>query len=240
MQAACRPAESAGRWTCSKNEGALPAPDDLVERVRGPVLPSSPTATRADAVKPRFSIARLLGVIAACGVGFAALRDPSEWWASITFTSALLGLAFAALYSAYRTGPRRAYWSAFTAFGLGYMLLAFGPWCETAIRPRLLTTRVLDFAYLKLNPPPNGRPLRFSPDGRVLPIGGPDATARIWGPDPTRQARFETIGHSVTALLLAGLAGLAARRFHARRDDRHRETAEKAAGIALDVLKAGL
>jgi hypothetical protein len=187
-------------------------------------------------MRPRF----LLAAVAFCGVSFAALRDPTDWWASTAFTGTLLGLAFAALYSVYRKGPGRAFWRGFTAFGVGYLVLAFGPWCETAVRPRLLTTRLLDALYPALHPAPDGtvrlwdattgKPVSgvaFSPDGRRV--------ARVVT-SAARQEHFQDIGHSMASLLLAGLAGLAARRFHDHRDERHRETAEKAVGAGGGAL----
>jgi hypothetical protein len=192
----------------------------------------------------RFTIGLPLAVIAACGVGFAALRDPNDWWSSLAFTAALLGLAFAALYAAYRKGPRRAFWAAFTAFGWGHLALAFGPGCETAIRPRLLTTKLLDALLPVLHPAAGGtvrlwdattgRPINsvaFSPDGKVL-----SWRVKTAGTQAAAREHFQDVGHSLASLLLAGLAGLAARRFHARRDERHRE----AAGVVMKVLEAGL
>jgi hypothetical protein len=199
-------------------------------------------------MRPRFTIGLLLAVIAACGIWFAALRDLSDWWASVLFSAALLGFALAALYAAYRKGPKRAFWAAFTAFGWGYMALAFGPGCETAIRPRLLTTKLLDALLPVLHPAADGtvrlwdattgRPVNsvaFSPDGKVL--SWRVATA---GTQAAAREHFQDIGHSLASLLLAGLAGLTARRFYARRDERHKETAEKAAGVVMKVLEAGL
>jgi hypothetical protein len=200
----------------------------------------------------RITIARLIAAIGFIGLGLAALRFATELWASLVFTSTLLVLALAATYAAQRRGPRRAFWSAFVAFGVGYMVLAFGPWCETAIRPRLLTTKVLDALYPLVTPGPEGtealwdyatarRGTRFSPDGRILHVWNPDPSVRIWWwPDATRQARFQTIGHSLFALLPAVIGGTASRYFHAHRDERRREAAEKVAGVLVRVLEAGL
>ena len=191
-------------------------------------------------MRPRITIARLIAAIAFIGVGLAALRYATELWASGVFTSTLLVLGMAAAYAAQRRGPRRAFWSAFVAFGTGYMILAFGPWFEVSIRPRLLTTKVLDALYPLVTPGPEGREAlwdyatgrrvtRFSPDGRILPIWNPDPSVRIWWwPDATRQARFQTIGHSLFALLMAAIGGTVSGYFYANRDERRREAAKKA------------
>lgn len=193
-------------------------------------------------MSPRITIARLLAAIVLIGIGLAALRTASEWWASFVFTMTLLGLALAAVHAVQRRGTRRAYWSAFVAFGAGYLVLSFGPWFEAAIRPRLLTTRVLDLADRRLTPEQPGvaPPRSFSPDGRIHPIGVADVTVRLRGPDETRRERFQTIGHCLSALVVATLGGLAARYSYDRRDERRREAAEKAAGVLLRVLEAGL
>src|SRR5262245_4152001 len=103
-------------------------------------------------MRPRFTISRLIAAVVFCGVGLAALRFATAWWASVVFTATLLALALAALYATQQRGPRRAFWAAFAAFGAGYLLLAFGPWCETAIRPRLATTKALEALMLLLHP----------------------------------------------------------------------------------------
>ena len=152
----------------------------------------------------RVSIAGLMALVTLAGIGFASLRYATEWWASLVFTATLLGFALAAAYAVHRRGPRRAFWSAFVAFGSGYLVLAFGPWFETSIRPRLLTTKLLALAYPRVAQGTRGEsPLRFSPDGRVHPVGHPEDSAGIWGPDASRPDRFQSIGHSLAALLLA-------------------------------------
>src|SRR3954451_19107383 len=100
-------------------------------------------------MKTRLSIASLLSVIIFSLAAFSA----TGWWASVVFTATLSVFSLAALNLAYRRGRRRAFWSAFVAFGFGYLALAFGPWCETAIRPRLLTTKLLSSAYPLLHRP---------------------------------------------------------------------------------------
>lgn len=194
----------------------------------------------------RFTIARVIAAIGFCGVGLAALRYASDWWASGVFSATLLSLAFAAAYAAQRRGPRRAFWAAFVAFGAGYLVLAFGPWCESAIRPRLVTAKLLDTLYPLLHPTPDpettvrvwdaatGKPVTgvsFTPDGKFVATGSPQTPA---------PRGFQDIGHSLFALLLAAIGGTASRYSHAHRDERRREAAEKAAGVLLRVLEAGM
>src|SRR3954470_585194 len=141
----------------------------------------------------RFSIRGVMALVLIVAVGIAALRSATGWAASLGFTMTLLGLSLAIPFAANRRGPGRAFWSAFVAFGFGYLLLAFGPWCETSIRPRLLTTKMLDALYPFVTPEADRsvgiwdattekRILSFSPDGHILMPARSDPAARLWGP----------------------------------------------------------
>lgn len=99
--------------------------------------------------KARSSIARLMSLVLACGVGVAALHSPTPLWTATIYTLALalLGLAVPGLI--YRTGPRRAFWVGFAAFGWGYWFLALSPWIGDQVRPHLFATTLLnDFRTL--------------------------------------------------------------------------------------------
>src|SRR5690348_13036383 len=190
-----------------------------------------------------FSIASLLAAIIFCGVGLAALRSATGWWASGVFTATLLGLALAAVYAVHRRGTRRAFWSAFVAFGSGYMLLAFCPGCETSIRPRLLTTRLLD-ALSPIVHPGGERAIRLwdvtDPEPHYVAYTPQGGSATVTGTPTLVRRHFQDIGHSLIALLLAMIGGTASRYFYAHRDERRREAAEKAAGVMLKIIEAGL
>ncbi|QDV35325.1 hypothetical protein [Tautonia plasticadhaerens] len=177
-------------------------------------------------MRPRFTIAGLLALVAASGVAFAALRHADEPVASLIVTGTLLALGVASLGAAFRRGKSRAYLAGIAAFGWGYMILALGPGAEESLRPRLLTTRLLDGLYPALNPDPGGavriwdsgkgKPLlSVSPDGRtVMPLGSESTTIQgLWG---YSSEPFQDVGHSVTASILALLGGMVARAFAAR------------------------
>jgi hypothetical protein len=201
-------------------------------------------------MKTRTTILGLMAVVLFAAIGFAALRGATNWWASSIFTMTLTGLAFAALYAEYRRGERRAFWAAFAVFGWGYLVLTFCPGCEIKIRPRLVTTNLLDalLPIVHLGPVPTVRlwdattgkpvnagspvnPVRFSPDSRLIGWG--------MGTSPARES-FQDIGHSLVALLLAGIGGVASRYLHAHRDERRKEAVERAAGVILKVIETGL
>jgi hypothetical protein len=132
----------------------------------------------------RISIGGLMALVILAGVGFAALRSASELGASLLFTLALGLLATAILGAMFRRGRQQAFWAGFALFGLGSMLLGFGPWADTAIRPRLLTTRLSHQLYPMFNPTSGGSvrlwdvatgmPVhegRFDPEGHFSPMG---------------------------------------------------------------------
>jgi hypothetical protein len=199
-------------------------------------------------MKPRSSIKWLLAVAGLSGIALAALGSATDWWASGIFTATLLAFALAAPYAAYRRGARRAFWSAFVAFGAGYLLLAFCPGCETSIRPRLLTTRLLG-ALSAIVHPASGRSVRLGnaadaepPPAVAVPHRGgtEEGTTQMTGTSMPVRRHFQDIGHSLIALLLATIGGTASRYFYGNRDERRREAAEKAAGVLLRIIEAGL
>jgi hypothetical protein len=198
-------------------------------------------------MKPfRVSIAGLMAVVLLVAVGVAALRSASDLWAGALFTLALGVLAIAALGAVSLRGRQRASWAGFAALGWGYLLLAFGPWCDTAIRPRLLTTKLLDILAAWKAPAPQGiamsrapQPLRLSWDVSTFrPATGSDSSTILldesmsvtpsnvvqWlppvtpGPAGPSRESSQDIGHALAALLVAFLGGRAALFFVARRE----------------------
>src|SRR5262249_32383629 len=164
-------------------------------------------------MKARTTILGLMAFVLLVAIGFAALREATGWWASGAFSATLLVLALAAAYAVHRRGPRRAFWSAFAAFGWSYMLFAFCPVCETSIRPRLLTTKLLDALAPIVHPATNAELLYavvVSPQG-----GTEDGMAAVTGNPAAVRQHFQDIGHSMIALLLAAIGGIASRSFYA-------------------------
>jgi hypothetical protein len=96
--------------------------------------------------KLRFNIANLLVLILVLGVGFAALRESSEFWASGLFTATLGSLLISILLAVYRTDSRRPFWIGFALFGWTYLGFSLVP----SIESRLITTKALAFLDSKL------------------------------------------------------------------------------------------
>jgi hypothetical protein len=97
--------------------------------------------------KLRFNIASLLLVVLVAGVGFAALRESNEIWASGVFTITLGVLLISIVLATHRREKRRAFWLGFAVFGAGYLALSLIP----SIESRLLTRKALDYLDSKVS-----------------------------------------------------------------------------------------
>jgi hypothetical protein len=162
-------------------------------------------------MKPRLSILGLMGVIVFVAVGFAALRYPTELWASVIFTLAGLILLVAVVKVVHQEGPGRSFWLGFSVFGWGHLLLAF--WSSIGFNstphlvpfPKLLTSRLADVVLLSINP------------------GHGNTNLGIYWRMVTSSGTFEPvlqISHCLLSLLVALIGGIVTARF--LRDDQPR------------------
>ena len=78
----------------------------------------------------RLTIANLMIVVLFVGLGFAALRNANEFWASATFTLAILAVSTAVVVAGARKGRARMTWFGFAVFG-GASLLIWLSTCQT-------------------------------------------------------------------------------------------------------------
>ena len=78
--------------------------------------------------KFRFSISALMGLVVAAAIGFAALREGSEAWASVTFTATAIILLMALPLLIYSRGAIRAAWVGFALFGWAFFAFTFSSW----------------------------------------------------------------------------------------------------------------
>jgi hypothetical protein len=76
----------------------------------------------------RFTIANLMVVVLYVGLGFAALRNPNGFWASATFTLAIMAVSAAVVGAVARKGQARMTWLGFAVFGWASLLI----WLTTA------------------------------------------------------------------------------------------------------------
>jgi hypothetical protein len=64
----------------------------------------------------RFTLAQLMAIVLYCGFGFAALRNANAFWASATFSLAIITVSVA-LAGAYARKEGRTSWAGFATAG---------------------------------------------------------------------------------------------------------------------------
>ncbi len=216
--------------------------------------------------RPRFSLGTLLLAVLSAGVAFAALKSPSELWASALFTTAVAVLLVATLMAIHRRERGRAYWLGFALCGWVYLILSLVP--ETT--PRLATTGLLDALFARVHGHTGevvsvdflrqGRRLgqrggglksvhsvAFSPDGRHLVTHGVGFTSvRVWDVSTGRPLSvasadpegFRQVGHSLLALLIALVGGRVSLHLHETRDQQPSEPTEGDGSIRAPTTAA--
>lgn len=153
----------------------------------------------------RFSLAGLLGFVTVAAIGFVVLRNASEVWGQVMFTSAVAVLLFGVLAAMYRRRQARAFWVGFLVFGWAYMVMVYGPWFEGHVGRRLVTTGVLGSVHATLQKPT-----------QVLFYRGDDEQYLSQLESSLAQtdrslAHVEAVGQPLFALLFALVGGVAGR-----------------------------
>ncbi len=164
-------------------------------------------------MRPRNSICQLLIVVAFFAIGFAALGNPTEFWAWCSFAIALAIVGFACLEVLLSRGSDRRRFVAMAVCGGGYLMLTFNPWFSTEVSPYLATTWIIDHL-----PQPNPGILECPDDNTSVPGAGLQTYSvsgfQRWNYVATVVPATDTrqqIGHSIFAIVFACLGGLAAR-----------------------------
>ncbi|MFO0959736.1 MAG: hypothetical protein U0800_20250 [Isosphaeraceae bacterium] len=170
-------------------------------------------------VRPRFTLAGLLGAIVLCGIGFAALRTPSPLWANLMFTAAVISLMVAAINVAFARGGRRRFWAGFAICGGAYFAMCFVPGLKEDMLLRLATTPVLEWLYERTiaeetsaNPNPIqvqglAYDLALVTQSGSFTLGPPPQGIRLWNSptnSPTTVARWMAVDPSDGAGLMLG------------------------------------
>jgi len=184
-------------------------------------------------IRPRLSIAALMGFIFIFGVGLAAFRYTNKLWASFFFSLAIGAMVIASLGAVFHRGLPQRFWAGYAICGWLYLVMNFGPWFEYEVSPYLFTTACLDLIYPHVAAPE--QTAMVDKGNAVFGLAGgfgagPSAPENIWQHwtlidnaagqfavsnnfDVNRSKPFQLIGHALLALLFAYLGGLTARRF---------------------------
>lgn len=73
--------------------------------------------------RPRLTIAQLITIILFVGVAFAALRNANEFWASATYTLAVITVSTALVGAIAHKGKFHMTWIAFAVFGWACLII---------------------------------------------------------------------------------------------------------------------
>ena len=96
----------------------------------------------------RFTLAQLMTIVLFIGFGFAALRNPNEFWMSATYTLAFLMISVAPLGALARKGRDRMAWAGFAVFGWARLLVGALPYLTDHAYGQIPSPKLLGFAYL--------------------------------------------------------------------------------------------
>jgi MFS family permease len=92
----------------------------------------------------RFSIRTLMAFVLVSAIGLAALRNANDLWAGMLLLLALAAVGAAMMGAVILRGRERYWWAGFAFFGGGYLAFAVGPWLSDTFQPQLGTTLSLD------------------------------------------------------------------------------------------------
>jgi hypothetical protein len=203
----------------------------------------------------QFTIGRLALVVIIAAVTFAALKQPEEASAAAMSTLVLATMGLAILGVVYRRERRRAFWVGYLIFGGGYLVASTAPGLKEAMRPRLVTSALIDASFPKIHPkgqegqqqiavtgnltgpsgPASVVQFQASSGGANLPTPGvstgtlPNASYKIslFGVALSGPSEeYREIGHGSCALLGGLLGGLLGQLALATRDGKRRERTE--------------
>jgi hypothetical protein len=156
--------------------------------------------------RPRFTLAQLLAAVVFIGLGLAALRSASLFWASAVFSLTVALLSTAVLVVMARRGRARMTWLGFALFGWIYLGTTFGPWSDTngVKAPPYVTRLAVDYwdaRFWRINGGTGTVLWRdTAPPGEML--------VSRFAASPTLPDSFQVrrIGHCLAAILV-GLGG---------------------------------
>jgi hypothetical protein len=158
------------------------------------------------------------------------------------FSVAMAFLTVAIIGAIHARGPARPFWSGFAIGGWMYLLLQYGPFCESQVGPYTFPSAVLDLLHAAIaptpvQPPPTQGGMMQMMRGMMgsgstmqnvsAPGTSPAPSVWLgyaepnWGPGrywngPQASHTFFRIGHSLLCLITALAAGLLARWFATR------------------------
>lgn len=93
----------------------------------------------------RLSIAGLMSIVLCIGVGVAALRSPTDLWASTIYTITLAAIGLAVPGIIYRRRAKRAFWIGFATFACVYWIASStNNWLGDQTSKKLVTRHLIE------------------------------------------------------------------------------------------------
>ncbi|SIO27235.1 hypothetical protein SAMN05444166_3380 [Singulisphaera sp. GP187] len=182
----------------------------------------------------RLSILSPMSIVVVIAIGFAALKKPTELWASAIFTLALVVFLTSILGAAACRGRSRMTWLGSALFGGAYLALCFGA-CprinNEGLRPPPLLVTVLlnklksdgylvakDWTVAAVILPQNSSQLSVSPNEYEVnvAIAPPRNTFLTYTDLKFDVSPYKQISHSIGSLLFAAIGGLLSLAFTTR------------------------
>ena len=125
-----------------------------------------------ETLRLKYSTLSLLAIVAFLAFACAAIVNANSLWAGITVNIAIGAMFWAAAGAICRRGEARGFWLCFLVFGGGYLVLSFGPWFSTSVRPHLVTAELASKLYdavRRIEPPKaGGATVYLAVSGRVF------------------------------------------------------------------------
>ena len=164
----------------------------------------------------RFTITGLMAVVLFLAVGMAALKNPTELWASAIFTAVLGLLLFAVLGVSFGRGAVRRHWAGFGVFGWGYLCFVF---TTTSLPPPPpASTKLFKLLERPVSPPPAKQAMIMKADyirmdATVIYLNGKmmQPSSGSPPPDDSESLALHQFGHSLAAVMIALLGAVSVR-----------------------------
>ena len=160
----------------------------------------------------RSSVRSLTAVVLVSAIGLAALRNANHWSAGIMLLVALIATGTATLGAIFLRNRERAWWTGFALFCGVYLVLMFSPWFSETFRAKLVTGHLIKEMYNSRFQTP------LLPKVKVTEINMDSGVTKSSWVTPTKPSyeHFQSVGHSLFALLAGLLGGKVAVWFYAR------------------------
>jgi hypothetical protein len=160
----------------------------------------------------RISVRNLMAFVLVSAIALAALRNANDWSAGTMLSVALVAFGTAILGAIFLRRRERARWTGFALFSGIYLALTFWPSLSDTFRAKLATGHLIREMYKSKFQTP------LLPKIKVTEINMTSGVTKSSWVTPTKPSyeHFQSVGHSLFALVAGLLGSAVAVWFHAR------------------------